>query len=226
MARRRQHLEDLSEELSSEHQVQALPVSLDLSDADFMQTLVDAVGDREVGMLINNAGCGSTGVFSENDPVKEADMVRVNCWAPTVLTHHFVPPMVRRGRGAVIFLGSVVGYQATPYMTTYSATKAFNVFMGEGLWFELKRFNIDVLSLAPGSTNTEFHGVANMTLGPLFATPEQVVQTAMKALGRRPCVVVGRLNKALAKEYRVLPRRLLVALAGQIISRFHYRKVD
>lgn len=221
VARRKERLEALASHLIQEHRVQALSVPLDLTDAHFMETLAEGVRDREVGMLINNAGCGSTGRFVERGLQWEADMVRLNCWAPTVLTHHYLPPMVERRKGAIIFVGSVVGYQPTPFMTTYSATKAFNLFMGEGLWYELRKYHIDALALSPGTTDTEFHQTANMSRGPLVATPERVVRTAMKALGRRPSVVDGRINSVLAFAHRLVPRRAAVALTGGIIGAFH-----
>lgn len=223
VARRRERLEVLSSYLVQKYHIQALNVPLDLTQESFMEALVGAVGDREVGVLINNAGFGSTGRFVERDPVSEAGMVRLNCWAPTVLAHHFIRPMVARRRGAVIFVASVVGYQPTPFMTTYAATKAFDLAMGEGLWYELKPYGIDVLALSPGTTDTEFQGVAGMSRGPIVATAEEVVGTAMRALGKRASVVDGGVNRVLAFAHRVLPRRLSLTLAGGIIGWFHAR---
>lgn len=223
VARRRERLEALAAHLTQQHGVQALAVPLDLTDAHFMEALTERVGDREVGVLVNNAGYGSTGRFLERDPAGEADMVRVNCWAPVALTHHFVRPMVARRKGAILFLSSVVAYQPTPFMTTYAATKAFNLFLGEGLWYELRKYHIDVLALSPGTTATEFHQVAHMARGPVVASPERVVETAMRALGRKPSVVDGTINRLLAFAHRLLPRRTTLSLAGRIIGLFHAR---
>lgn len=221
VARRKERLEALATHLTQQHGVQALAIPLDLTDAHFLETLIERVGDREVGVLVNNAGYGSAGEFVGRDPAREADMVRLNCWAPVVLTHHFVRPMVARRKGAILFVASVVAYQPMPFMTTYSATKAFNLFLGEGLWYELQKYHIDVLALSPGSTDTEFQQVAHMTRGPLVASPEQVVETAMRALGRRPSAVDGVINGLLAFAHRALPRWLALRLAGEIMGALH-----
>ncbi len=222
VARRKERLEILASTLIQKYRIQALCVPLDLTDGDFLETLTRSVGDREVGMLINNAGYGSTGRFTERDAAWEANMVRLNCWAPTVLAYHYIPPMVARRRGAVIFVASVVGYQPTPLMTTYAATKAFNLFMGEGLSHELRPYGIDALALSPGTTDTEFQEVAHIaSRGPLVATAEEVVATAMRALGRRPSVVDGWINRALAFSPRILPRRMALYLAGRIAGLLH-----
>ena len=223
VARRKERLDILAAYLIQKYRVEALCVPLDLTEDDFLETLTRSVGDREVGMLVNNAGYGSAGRFTERAAAWEANMVRLNCWAPTVLAHHYIPPMVARRRGAVIFVASVVGYQPTPLMTTYAATKAFNLFMGEGLSHELRPYGIDALALCPGTTDTEFQAVAHMSRGPLVATAEEVVATAMRALGKRPSVVDGWINRALASSVRILPRRLALFLAGRIAGLLHAR---
>ena len=166
-------------------------------------------------MLINNAGFGSTGEFIDNDSAHEAEMIKVNCIAPTILTHHFVPLMKEKGKGALIFLGSVAGFQATPMMTTYSATKVFNRFLGNGLWYELKKYGIDVLSLNPGGTTTEFQRIADVDTGPFSRTPEQVVDTALKALGKKMEVIDGVPNKIVSFISKLSPMQSVVRVAGK-----------
>ncbi len=224
VARRKERLDNLSEELKTKHEIDVIAAPIDLIKDNFLNELKTYVDNREVGILINNAGFGSNGEFVNNDPQTEADMVRLNCVAPTILTHHFVRPMVKRGKGAIIFLGSVVAFQPTPYMTTYSASKAFNSFMGDSLWYELKKYNIDVLSLNPGGTETEFQRIANSSTGPVPRTAEQVVNTAMNALGKKPSVVDGSINKVLVVASRFISRRLIVIIAGAIVNSLYKKK--
>jgi short-subunit dehydrogenase len=172
-------------------------------------------------MLINNAGFGSTGEFINCDSAWESKMVQLNCVVPTVLTHHFIKGMVERKRGAVIFLGSMVAFQPTPMMAAYSATKAFNLLLGESLWYEMKKHNIDVLALNPGGTNTEFQRIAAVGTGPSVRSVEQVVNTALKSLGKKPGVVDGMLNKIMAVAGRFVPRRILVIMAGKIAEKLY-----
>ena len=130
IARREERLTNLANELEKEAHIKALPVSLDLTEDSFLTTLIDKIGDRQVGFLVNNAGFGSTGYYPDTDVEKEAKMIKLHCLAPTILTHHFVRPMVERKKGAIIFLGSIVGLHPIPFNTTYSATKGFNMFFG------------------------------------------------------------------------------------------------
>ncbi len=221
VARRKDRLEKLAEELKEKHSVKNVVVPLDLSKDNFMKELKEYVEDREVGLLINNAGFGYSGEFGDGDVEQQTDMIRVNCIAPTVLTHHFVQSMKERKKGAIIFLGSLVGFLPTPFTTTYSATKAFNLFMGEGLWYELRKYNIDVLTLNPGGTDTEFQKVANTSAGPIPRTVEEVVNTAMRNLGRRPSVVDGFYNKVISVIPRFITRRSTLMIAGYMREKLY-----
>ncbi|TSA30025.1 MAG: oxidoreductase, partial [Ignavibacteriales bacterium] len=98
--------------------------------------------------------------------------------------------------------------------TVYSATKAFNLLMGEALWYELKKNNVDVLALNHGGTATEFQQVAGASAGPVARSVEDVVNTAMKKLGKRPSVVDGFFNKVLTVIPRFITRRSTLMLAG------------
>ena len=135
-ARRKERLEKLAEEIRIKYNVEVIVIQADLSEDNFLQKIIEAVGEREIGILINNAGLGSVGEFADADAEHEIKMVKVNCLAPTVLTHHFLPQMIKRKSGAVIFLGSILSFQPTPFSATYSATKVFNSFLGDALWYE------------------------------------------------------------------------------------------
>ncbi|MEW6702127.1 MAG: SDR family oxidoreductase [Bacteroidota bacterium] len=226
VARRKEKLEILASKLKEEHKIKVVTAPVDLSKKKFLERLKEFVGEREVGVLINNAGFGSNGEFINANADEETKMVKLNCLAPTILTHYFARPMVERKKGAIIFLGSVVAFQPTPFMTTYSATKAFNAFMGDALWYELKKYNIDVLSLNPGGTSTEFQRVASSSSGPMPRTAQQVVNTAMKALGRKPSVVDGFYNKVLVVSSRLISRKLTLLVAGYITRKLYSKKME
>ncbi|MBI1939503.1 MAG: SDR family oxidoreductase [Ignavibacteriales bacterium] len=221
LARRKDRLEKLSEELKLQHKIKTVVCAVDLSTDSFLEEIKRCVGEREVGILVNNAGFGSTGEFVNASLEHEAKMVKVNCLAPIILTHHFVEQMRALKKGAIIFLGSTVAFQPTPFMTTYSATKAFNLFMGDALWWELKKYNIDVLSLNPGGTATEFQRIASSDAGPIPRTTKNVVRTALKTLGRKPTVVDGLYNKLLSVSSRFGTRRLTVGISGLIAKKLY-----
>lgn len=221
VARRKERLENLKQELEAKYNIEILISAVDLLSENYLQELIEIVGERQIGLLVNNAGFGYRGQFVNADSKNDENMIKLNCIVPTVLTHHFVKTMVANNKGGIIFLASVVAFQSTPTTTTYAATKVFNAFLSEGLWYELKKYNIDVLSLNPGGTKTEFQKVANSTTGPIPRTTKQVVDTALKALGKKPSVVDGLYNKVLAVSSRLVPRRVAVTVAGKISEMFY-----
>jgi len=210
-ARRAERLSELAAELGRDPTVQTRTVPLDLQTAGGAEALARAVADLEIAVLVNNAGFGSIGALDALDPARVRAMVELNCTAPAVLTRLLLPGMRARARGAVIFVGSVAGMVPMPFHALYSATKAFDNVLGEALHEELRGSGIDVLALAPGSTESEFQEKAGER--PHAGEPAaEVVRKALEALGREPSLVAGwgnwlRVNAAV----RLLPRSLLLA---------------
>ncbi|MBZ0183438.1 MAG: SDR family oxidoreductase [Melioribacteraceae bacterium] len=218
VARRKERLDNLKREIQAKHNVDIINIELDLTEDNIIEKISQHLEGIDVGILINNAGYGSTGYFHTNNADNEILMVKLNCVVPTILTHHFIRPMVEKRKGAVIFLGSVVALQPTPLMSTYSATKVFNAYLGESLWYEMKRYNVDVLNVNPGGTVTEFQRVANVTTGPFARRPEQVVETALNALGKKPSVIDGYPNKTTLLLSKILPKKLVLNLTGKVVE--------
>lgn len=192
-ARRADRLETLAQELERDHGIETRVVAADLSEPKEVEAILDATADLEIGLLVNNAGLGHAGRFDLLDRDTLRDLVRVNCEAPLVLTHSFVQGMRARGRGGVLFTGSIAGRQPLPLHAVYSATKAFDLFLGEALWAELKASNIDVTVLEPGTTETEFQEVAGEIPHPGEGADE-VARRGLVALGDQPSVIVGWFN--------------------------------
>lgn len=211
-ARRLDRLTELSEELDTKYGVQTRLVPLDLAQPGGVEQLAQAVEDLEIGVLVNNAGFGSIGPLAAQDPKQVRAMVELNCVAPALLTRHLLPGMQARRRGAVIVVGSVAGLVPMPLHALYSATKAFDNFLGEALCEELRGSGVDVLALEPGSTETEFQQRAGERPHAGEAA-ESVVRKALEELGREPSLITGwtnwfRINVAL----RLLSRPVLLAL--------------
>jgi NAD(P)-dependent dehydrogenase (short-subunit alcohol dehydrogenase family) len=124
--------------------------------------------------------------------------------------------MVDRGRGGIIFVSSIAAYQPTPLLSVYAATKVFDLFMAEALWAELGPHGVEVLGVSPGHVCTGYQArsgdpVRNPPGG--ISEPEEVVATALSALGRKPSVISGLRNAALAALVRVLPRTVVMHAA-------------
>ena len=142
----------------------------------------------------------------------------LNCVAPVDMSHEFLGPMVAKGKGGIIFLGSVAAYQPTPFFATYGASKAFNLLLGEALWAELKDKGVSVLSLSPGYTKTHFQEAAEVDLNPPggYKTPDEVVSLALRKLGKKPSVIPGKRNRFMAFSIRFTPRAMAAKIAGGI----------
>ena len=129
----------------------------------------------------------------------------VNCEALLVLTHHFAQVFANRGRGGIILLSSMVGFQGAPFAANYAATKAYVQSLAEALFIELKGSGVDVLAAAPGPVSTGFEQRANMKMD-MTMTPAQVGVPILRALGRKGTVLPGFLTKFLTYSLRTAPR--------------------
>jgi len=217
-ARREDRLRALADELARDTGVETKVVPADLVAPEGADRVADAVAGLDLGMLVNNAGFGAAGRFEKLATDRLRAMVQVNCTAPVVLTSRLLRAMRTRGRGAIVFVGSVAGRQPLPGHGVYAATKAFDLFVGEALWAELRGTGVDVVVLEPGSTDTEFHAVA----GGIPRAPEpadRVVAVALDALGRQPSVVSGWMNWVKANASRFVPRATMAALAARYVAR-------
>ena len=220
VARRVERMNAVAEEIENEFGVKTEVIGQDLIKSDAVNNIVHEVGDKEIGVLINNAGYGVLGNFHENDYDYQVEMVTLNCVVPVALTHAFIEPMVNRGKGAVIFLASTAAYQGVPFFSVYGATKSFNLFLAEGLWGEYRKKNIDIMGLSPGYTETEFQSHAHIkrTKGPTPAKSEDVVELAIRKLGKRLSIVHGVINKIGAFSARLIPRGSSVRLGGALMK--------
>ena len=219
-ARRADKLERLAHELREDSGVRVRCVACDLASEAGVRTLLAAAADLEIAVLVNNAGVGYVGRFHEQEPARLKAMVQLNCATPVALTAELLPRMVARKRGALIFTGSVSGSQPLPLHALYSASKAFDNYLGESLWGELQGTGVDALALLPGSTDTEF-AVAADELPHEGASPASVVRDAFDALGYQPSVISGWFNWLRANAgMRLLPRSLLALIAKSVIAKW------
>jgi len=224
VARRKEKLEDLANTLQNKHGVRVLVVAEDLAIEGASQRIreaVDAAGIT-IGLLINNAGFGRFEPFETTPSKLNGDMVRVNCVAPVELTQAFVPDMLARGSGSLVFVASTASFLPTPWMSVYGATKAFDLLLAEALYAEYQGRGVDVLAVCPGVTETGFQDAAGVDATPpglMVATAEDVVDAALQRLNKGPTFVHGWANQPTAMFPRFFPRKLVARLAGNAIRR-------
>ena len=217
-ARRKDRLDELSASLRSQHKVKTEVFVADLAEAGAPEKIFAFTREKgiDIDLLINNAGFGHYGEFSSAEIHRVLDMVQVNCHAVVHLTRLYLPEMIARRRGDVLILASTASFQAVPYISTYAATKAFDLLFAEGLAEEMKPYGIRVCALCPGSTETEFHVVAGQDQFIRKAeTAEKVARTGLKALAAGKSYVISGLGNYLgAHGERLVPRRFVTKVAA------------
>jgi hypothetical protein len=224
--RSREKLETLAFDLARINGVAARVVTADLAQpggAEQLALIVDDLGVT-IDHVINNAGFGSAGNFSDSDGRRQADMVRVNVEAVVCLSSHFLPGMVKRNRGGIINVGSTAAYQPTPFMATYGASKAFIVSFSAALASELEKTGVRVLACCPGPVPTGFQAAAGMPEGSMLKMaklePTDVVQSTLEAYtAGRVVYVPGKMNSVQTTLSKLLPRAVVVRAAKYTMRR-------
>ncbi len=185
---------------------------------------VKALG-LDVDVLVNNAGFGLSATFHENDAARQQEMIALNVSAVVDLAQAFIPAMLAHGAGAVINIASLAGFQPTPFMAVYGASKAFVLSFSEGLWAEYRGKGIAVLAVCPGPVDTGFfEATGDPTLrkaipGGTMLSAEQVVAESLRALRQgRSFVVPGALMKVASYLPRLLPRNLVTRVAAKTMK--------
>jgi short-subunit dehydrogenase len=186
----------------------------------------------DIGVFVYNAAFAPVGIFTDVAETDLAKAAAVNVRAPLLLSRLVAEKMLARNaadsaekngmankkgaakkRGAIILMSSLAGSQGSPRLATYAATKSFNAILAEGLWAELKPAGIDVLACMAGAVLTPGYGRTQEAAAPGTLPPEKVVEAAFKALGKKPVVVPGILNK-IGRFFlmRLVPRSLAVKM--------------
>ena len=223
VARRLDRLEALRDELEAAHGVSVTPVEADLATPGGIEATMSAVEGREVDVLINNAGFGGRGAFLDHDRERELMMVDLNVRALVDLTHRLAGPMVARGRGRILQVGSTAGFLPGPMQATYFATKAFVNSFGQALSDELRDTGVTVTVLAPGAVDTEFADVADMRMLDSFrgaASARSVAEFGYRAMERGELVAINdRKIAAMVRTLSLTPRRLVLKMAREFMTK-------
>jgi uncharacterized protein len=179
-------LETVAEQLRSAS-VEVRTLSLDLTASDMVERVRTVSDDVDVGLLICNAGANSYGgIFVDSDLEGFQTVINLNTMSRLALAHHFGKIMKDRRRGAMIFVGSLAGYRGSPYIGAYNAAKAFGRIFSEGLWFEMKAFNVDVVEFVVGGMRTPAMARRGMRFGPEVPEPSLVAEEGLAHIADGP----------------------------------------
>ena len=220
-ARRKDRLEKLAWELQGKHGIKTEIIAADLTQAVAPEEIYRFTKKRgiETDLLVNNAGFGQYGELHRVETLRLLEMVQVNCGAVLHLTRLFLPDMVARKRGDVLIVASTAAFQAVPYVSTYAATKAFDLFLAEGLAEEMRPHGVRVCGLCPGTTTSEFHELAGHPESSKGRTEsaEKVARTGLAALAAGKSYVISGLGNYLgAHGERLVPRRFVTRIAAKM----------
>ncbi|HVZ26355.1 MAG TPA: SDR family NAD(P)-dependent oxidoreductase [Sediminibacterium sp.] len=210
---------DAEPEMAHRWGIEIRMIEADLSEMAGLEKLITAAKHLEIGLVINNAGFGTSGQFLKNAVETEMDMLRLNCAAVLYLTHYFCQKFLEQKRGGFIFLSSLVAFQGVPFAANYAATKAYVQSFAEALSVELKAFNIDVLYATPGPVDSGFGERAGMRMN-RASRPSQISVPILAALGKGPMVVPGVYAKILLYSLRILPRFVRTKILRGIMEGF------
>jgi short-subunit dehydrogenase len=217
VARRTDKLQELANLLKVSHGTDCLVIGLDLTDPGAPEQLLQKLvsENRQVDVLVNNAGFGQYGRFDEIPLRRHLDMIQLNISALTELTYRVLPQMLARRSGAILNIGSTASFQPGPWSAVYYASKAFVLSFSEGLWKELQGTGVNVSCLCPGPTRTEFGETSQMDQTLIFRVASVGVETVAEAgfqavRHRRRTVIPGWINKLLAFSVRFTARRIVL----------------
>lgn len=219
VARRECVVRDLADGIAREAGVATRAIAADLAERAGLDRVSNETRDLDVGLLVYNAAYSLIGPFWANDADAHLKELAVNVSGPLALVHGFGGPMRARGRGGVVLVSSMAGFQGSALIANYAATKAYNLVLGEGLWDELRADGVDALVCCAGATRTPNYERSNPATASAMVsvqTPDAVAREALDYLGRGPLLIPGRANRiASLLLRRVLPRKLAVRIMGQ-----------
>jgi uncharacterized protein len=228
VARRAELLQSLASNLSTKYSVETKILTLDLSTSDAVGQIAQTTNDLEVGLLIYNAAFSAIGSFLERPVEDHIKEINTNAFTPLKLIYLFAENMLARGRGGIVLMSSLSAFQGSAYISTYAATKAFNIVLAEGLWEEWRERGVDVLVCISGAVKTPNYVASEPEqtggLGDMTINPDQVVREALNALGKGPYVIPGRMNRISSFVMRhLLPRRAAVKIMGRVLRKMYVK---
>lgn len=216
LARRAERLAEVARGIEAEHRVAVRTHAVDLARPDLGDALRSCTDGLAIGCAVYNAAHAPIGKLVDRS---EADLLRVvdvNVRGPLVFSRVLAPAMIARGRGGIVLMSSMAGFQGAPQIATYAASKAFTTVLGEGLWAELRPRGVDVVVSCAGAIRTPNYVGASTKEAPGTLEAAEVAEQTLAALGHGPSFVPGATNR-LARFFlgRLVPRRTAIGIMAR-----------
>lgn len=226
VARREEPLLSFASSLEEKHHAKVFSLCCDLSSAEAFDKIIQSVDASEIDMLVYNAALSFIGPFECDSPEHLMKIGTANMITPLKLIRTIGEEMLKKGRGAVILMSSLAGFQGSGFLSAYAATKAFIRVLAESLWYEWKERGVDVIACCPGATATKNFMLTNPSktglLSPPVQLPEKVVKECFDQLGKKPSIVTGSGNRiANFVMQRLVPRKTSVNPMGDATRKIY-----
>jgi short-subunit dehydrogenase len=225
-ARTESALREVANRIASAHGVKATPIAQDLGQIGGGAQLAAAIQQQHlrVDVLVNNAGYGHAGAFSESDSASELGMIDLNVRALVELTHIYWPSMLASKTGGVLNVASTAAFQPGPLMAIYYASKAFVLSFSEALWEEARGTGVRVSCLCPGPTVSNFRARAGTDKKKLSRAGTPMSSASVAELGYRAwknnkrVEVTGLRNRVMAAAVPFVPRTAALGIVRNLQS--------
>ena len=219
IARRLEPLRQLVDLLKNKYTVDVICIQCDLGTIDALRQIQEELNGREISILVYNAAESYIGPFIKNSLENHSHAAQVNMLTPLNMIYLFGEKMLTKGKGAIILMTSLAGFQGSGNLSVYAATKAFNRVLGESLWYEWKNSGVDVIACCAGSTATpgfkNSHPGKASFFAPRVQAPEKVADECLKNLGKQPSCITGRENRAASFiMQKIIPRKMAINIMG------------
>ena len=202
------------EKLKKEFDVEVTTIAMDLSNSENCKNLHKEVKEKfgNIDILINNAGFGEFGFFTETNLEKEINLINTNITAVHILTKLFLKDMQQVNSGNILNVSSISGFLPGPLMAAYYSSKSYVLRLSQSIREELKKqkSNVKISVLCPGPVETNFNNVAGVKFGLASLTSEYVAKyTVSRVLNSKFLIIPGLKIKLVAFASKIVPSVIL-----------------
>lgn len=221
VARTKEELEKIKDNVNVNVEI----IALDLSKMNNVYKLYEMTKDKDIDILINNAGFGLFGMFANTDLDRELEMIDLNIKTYHILTKLFLQDFISKDSGYILNVCSSAGFMAGPRLSTYYATKNYVTKLTMAINEELRQMKSKVVicALCPGPVNTNFNKVAHGAFSIKEASPKMVAEYAINKMFKHKMIIVPTIKMKLTLFFsRFIPYRLQLIIAYKIQYRKEY----
>jgi short-subunit dehydrogenase len=227
VARNKSKLDELKTELEKQFNVSVYTIGKDLSATESAQEIYDETNRQniQVDYLINNAGFGDFGMFTDTDWNKELKMINLNITTLTLFTKLYLQDMVKRKSGKIMNVASIASFQPGPTLAVYCATKAYVLSFTEAISNEVSDKGVSIIALCPGATETGFQAAGGLDESKLFKdkklpTGKEVAEYGYSSMIKGKTVAIhGIMNYLLSNSIRFIPRALVLKVSRKMLDK-------